>query len=108
MGSSGALPLEEVHLAAYLIVDVEVTDAAAFEEYRQKVPAVDAQFGGTYLVRGGACRVLEGDWDPHRMVVIAFPDMATLNAWYDSPEYAPLKALRKRCTRSRLIAVEGA
>ncbi len=51
--------------------------------------------------------VLEGDWTPTRLVVLEFPDMASLRAWYDSPEYAPLKVLRQAAAESRLIAVEG-
>ena len=48
-------------MAAYLIADVEVTHPEAYEEYRAKVPAVIAAYGGRYLVRGGACEVLEGE-----------------------------------------------
>jgi uncharacterized protein (DUF1330 family) len=44
-------------MAAYLIADVDVTDAAAFEEYRREVPASEAPFGGHYLARGGATKV---------------------------------------------------
>jgi uncharacterized protein (DUF1330 family) len=94
-------------MSAYLIADVDITDAAAFETYRRDVPATEKRFGGRYLGRGGQTRVLEGDWEPHRLVIIEFPDMASLTAWYDSPEYAPLKALRATCARTRIIALEG-
>lgn len=40
-------------MAAYIIVDVDVQDAARFETYQQGVPATIAQYGGRYLVRGG-------------------------------------------------------
>ena len=40
-------------MAAYVIVDLEVTDAARFAEYRQRVPATIAAYGGRFLVRGG-------------------------------------------------------
>ncbi|MDR6483012.1 UNVERIFIED_ORG: uncharacterized protein (DUF1330 family) [Burkholderia sp. 1988] len=33
--------------------------------------------------------------------------MASLMAWYESPEYAPLKAIRETCARTRIIALEG-
>jgi uncharacterized protein (DUF1330 family) len=94
-------------MAAYLIADLDITDAAAFEEYCREVAAVDARFGGRYLGRGGATTVLEGDWEPHRLVIVEFPDMPSLMAWYQSPEYARLKAIRERCATSRLIALEG-
>ena len=94
-------------MAAYLIADVDIIDVGAFETYRRDVPATEQRYGGRYLGRGGQTKVLEGDWEPHRLVIIEFPDMTSLTAWYDSPEYAPLKALRKTCARTRIIAMEG-
>src|SRR4051795_9550092 len=64
-------------------------------------------FGGRYVARGGQREVLERDWEPHRLVVLEFPDMATLKAWYDSPEYAPIKQIRENSAKGRLIALEG-
>ncbi|MDX8450997.1 DUF1330 domain-containing protein [Mesorhizobium captivum] len=64
-----------------MLADVDVTDAATFDEYKREVPATEARHGGRYLARGGATRVLEGDWDPHRLVIVEFPDMASLTAW---------------------------
>ena len=94
-------------MAAYLIADVDIKDAAMFEEYRRDVPATEERYGGRYLGRGGETKVLEGDWEPHRLVVIEFPDMASLMGWYNSPEYARLIEIRKRCASTRIIALEG-
>ncbi|CAN7344702.1 MULTISPECIES: DUF1330 domain-containing protein [Ensifer] len=94
-------------MAAYLIADVEVTDAAAFEEYIREVPATEARYGGRYLGRGGATRVLEGDWEPHRLVIVEFPDMHSLLEWYNSPAYQRLKAIRERCAKTRIMTLEG-
>jgi uncharacterized protein (DUF1330 family) len=94
-------------MAAYIIADVEVLDPQGYEPYRAQVPAVIAAYGGTYRARGGALETLEGDWTPNRCVIIEFPDIARLKAFYNSPEYAPLLAIRKRCAKSRIVAVEG-
>jgi uncharacterized protein (DUF1330 family) len=94
-------------MAAYLIADVDVFDAEAFEEYKRDVPATEQRYGGRYLGRGGAAKVLEGDWEPHRQVVVEFTDKAALMGWYNSPEYSRLKAIRERCARTRIIALEG-
>ena len=51
-------------------------------------PATIASYGGRYLVRGGALEVLEGEWDPERLVVLEFESIGRLREWYDSPEYA--------------------
>jgi uncharacterized protein (DUF1330 family) len=94
-------------VAAYLIADVEVTDAAAYEEYRKQVPAIIGAHGGRYLARGGAVEVLEGSWRPRRCVVLEFPNMASPKAFWTSPEYRPLRAIRERAGNSNLVAVEG-
>jgi uncharacterized protein (DUF1330 family) len=95
-------------MAAYVIVDVDVHDAAKFEEYRKRVPATIAQYGGKYLVRGGACETKEGGWAPKRVVVLEFPTMDQARKWYHSPEYAPALALRLKAANAKLVIVEGA
>lgn len=94
-------------MATYVIADVEVTDAAGYEEYRQKVPATIAAHGGRYLARGGATELLEGSWLPKRCVILEFPTRAQFTAWWTSAEYEPLRALRQRTTKSHLIVTEG-
>ncbi|HEX7761948.1 MAG TPA: DUF1330 domain-containing protein [Caulobacteraceae bacterium] len=94
-------------MAAYIRGDIEVTDPEAYEEYRRQVPAMIAAHGGRYLVRGGATRVLEGAATPRRQVILEFPDMAHLLAFYNAPEYQPLKALRQACSAGELVAIEG-
>jgi uncharacterized protein (DUF1330 family) len=94
-------------MAAYALVNVEITDSVGFAEYTKSVPATIAAFGGRFLVRGGAMEVLEGGWNPKRLVVLEFPDAATLRAWYHSPEYQPLLELRKRTATSDFVIVEG-
>lgn len=95
-------------MKAYAIADVEVKDSERYAEYRAGVLATIEKYGGRFVVRGGALEVLEGSWQPHRIVVIEFPDMAALKAWYASSEYAPLIRLRQAASKGSLIAVEGA
>jgi len=71
------------------------------------VPAVIAAHGGRYLARGGAVEVLEGTWRPKRYAIIEFADLASFKAFWDSPEYQPLRALRERSAKSSLVIVEG-
>lgn len=90
-----------------MIVNVEVNNATAYEEYKAKVPALIRKHGGEYLVRGGNFVVLEGDWKPSRLVVFRFPDVASAQALYNDPEYQPLKAPRQRVSKMDIVAIEG-
>ena len=94
-------------MPAYLIAHIEITDPTAYEEYRKRVPPVVTAHGGRFLARGGAVTVLEGNWQPKRLVVIEFPDMAALKAFYESPAYRPLIELRNRAAKGSLVAIEG-
>ena len=94
-------------MPAYVIADVEVTDPVGFEEYRKAVSPMIAAHGGTYVARGGAVEALEGDWKPTRLTILEFDSVAQAKARYESPEYRPLRDLRKKTTKSKLLVVEG-
>jgi len=97
-------------MPAYLVIEHIITDAVRFEEYRTKAAPLIARHGGRYLTKGDRHKLPEGGhWKPERVVIIEFPDMASLNNWYTSPEYQPLIALRKQCTSEldMLITLEG-
>jgi uncharacterized protein (DUF1330 family) len=94
-------------MPAYLIANIDVTDPAGFETYRALVAPTIAAAGGRYLVRGGNVQVLEGQWQPKRLVVLEFESVAAALEWYESDAYAPAKAIRERTTRSDAVIVEG-
>jgi uncharacterized protein (DUF1330 family) len=94
-------------VAAYVIGEVEIHDMDAYRPYAEGVPATIAKYGGRYLVRGGAVETMEGGWSPTRVVVLEFPSMEQARRWYQSPEYAPLLALRLRAASARIVFVEG-
>ena len=94
-------------MAAYLIANIDVRDAAGFDDYRQKVTSVIEKFGGRFLVRGGDIRHLEGKLPLDRLTVLEFPTMEAAQRFYDSAEYAPLLKLRLASTRSDLVLVRG-
>ena len=88
-------------MPVYLIANLTVTDPARFQTYREQVPAVIAQYGGRYLVRGGTVHNLEGD------LGLDFPSLAAAQAFHASPEYAPLLQIRAESTRSQIVLIEG-
>jgi uncharacterized protein (DUF1330 family) len=93
-------------MPAYLIANIEITDPSTYDQYKKLVPPTIAKYGGRYLARGGATEVLEGEWTPKRLAIVEFPDMTRLKAWYHSPEYRPVLALRQRSAKSSLVATE--
>jgi len=103
-------PLERGHcMAAYVIAEVEVRNADSYAAaYSQHVRATIEQYGGRFLVRGGTVDVVEGDWDPPRLVILEFESMERARAWYDSGEYQAILPGRQQHARSNVIMVQGA
>lgn len=94
-------------MRAYVIVEIDVRDAATYERYKVLAPPSIAVYGGRYIVRGGAITVLEGGWTPRRLVVLEFPTAERAAAWWASPEYAEAKALRQACAGTEMVLIEG-
>lgn len=92
---------------AYTIVDLDIKDPAAFEEYRNgHLPTIE-KYGGKLLVRGGQFEVMEGDWNPRRIVIHQWPSLEAFHRWYNSEEYKHWKELRQRAAVARVVVVEG-
>ena len=95
-------------MPAYIIAEIQVTDPAAYEEYRPLAAASIARHGGRFAVRGGKVDLLEGEPEPERIVVIEFPDADTAGRWYHSDEYQKAVKIRQSASRGRVFLVEGA
>ena len=95
-------------MAAYVIVEMEVTDAQAIEEYRKLAGVSVTAHGGRFIVRGGKTETLEGAWHPMRLVMLEFPNTDQARAWWSSKQYAEARIIRNRATRNvKMLLVEG-
>ena len=95
-------------MSAYVIVDVEVTDPAGYEDYKKLAAPAVKLYGGKYLARGGPNETLEGDWHAQRLVILEFESVEKAKAWLNSPEYAPGRAMRHKYAKTKMVVVEGA
>lgn len=94
-------------MPAYIIVEIEIHDPEAYKEYKKLTPASLEAFDGKFIVRGGNAESLEGDWNPHRMVVLEFPSVEKAKAWWASEEYAPAKTIREAAATTKMLVVDG-
>jgi uncharacterized protein (DUF1330 family) len=94
---------------AYVIASVtEAHDAEALAEYRRRNTETVAAHGGRFVVRGGPVEVLEGDWDPLRVVVMEFADRAAARAWFESAGYQAIAPIRRGASTTGVVLVDGA
>ena len=95
-------------MAAYCFFDIlEFTDQDKMEKYRAGVLETVEKYQGRYLVLGGKCDVVEGNWRPTVPVIIEFPSLEQAHRWYNSPEYKPLLKLRLEGSRGNAVFIEG-
>lgn len=94
-------------MAAYVIVQIQMRDPVAYEDYRLQAPSIIARYDGKYLARGGKVETLEGDWSPERFVILEFPSVERAREWHSSPEYQAIVGIRYRNATSQMIVVEG-
>ncbi|MDG5975208.1 hypothetical protein H010_08121 [Hydrogenophaga taeniospiralis CCUG 15921] len=94
--------------AAYIIVDMQISNMEQYQQYMAAAPAAVAAAGGEYLVRGGRFEALEGDWQPARIAMLRFPSYEQAKAFYDSEMYRQARAKRAGATEFfNLVLVEG-
>jgi len=94
-------------MAAYMIVENEVTDPEGFREYQKRVGSTLESYGGTFLVRGEKHENLEGDWHLHQLIMLEFPSVEQARRWYQSDAYAPVKDIRLKTANTQAILVQG-
>lgn len=94
--------------AAYIIVDMLITDMEQYQQYMVVAPAAVAAAGGEYLVRGGHFETLEGQWQPSRVAMLRFPSYETAKAFYDGEMYQAARSRRLGATDFfNMVLVEG-
>lgn len=94
-------------MPAYFIVRAIVHDPIAYEAYATRSPGVLARFGGRHIARGGRVISFEGPQETRRVVIAEFPDFATAEACYRSPEYQAIIRHRQHCATFEFILVDG-
>ena len=94
-------------MSAYVIVETDIHDPEQYEKYKAVSPGAVAAGGGRFVVRGGELAVLEGEWNPKRLVVLEFEDLEAVKRWYASPGYQEAKKLREGAADLNMVAIEG-
>ena len=94
-------------MAAYVVVDIEITDPDAFQQYVSVAGPIVAKYGGRLLAAGPPVATLEGGWHPQRVTLIEFPSVEHARQWHRAPEYQAPKQLRQRAAKSRMVLLDA-
>ena len=94
-------------MSAYVVVEIEILDPVGYEEYKKQAATTVHKYGGKYIARGGKTEVLEGDWNPKRIVVLQFESMERAKEWLNCEEYREPRKMRHATAKTNMILVEG-
>lgn len=94
-------------MTAYAVANLrDVAMGPAIEAYLERIDATLAPFEGRFLVHGARAEVVEGEWSGD-LIVIAFPDLDRMRAWYASAAYQEILPLRLDNSEGSVVFVEG-
>ena len=94
-------------MPAFVITDVEITDASLYGQFVERVTSTVEAHGGRFVARGGELEVILGSWTPKRLAVLEFDSLEQVRKWLDSPEYTALDDIRSRSSNINMVVVEG-
>lgn len=96
-------------MPAYMIIAAKISDRAAFiDGYGKAAAELVAKFGGSYVLRAPGAELLEGSFGDGSSVVISqWPDKEAAKRFWNSPEYAQVKALRDGIAECQVLLVDG-
>jgi uncharacterized protein (DUF1330 family) len=96
-----------LNLTVYAIVQLKMTDRAAYDRYQARFFDVFKKFSGRLLSADENPAVLEGTWDRDKLVLMSFPDEAAFHAWANSPEYLEIAKDREAGAQAIVLLARG-
>jgi uncharacterized protein (DUF1330 family) len=94
-------------MPSYFIVQGTIKDEAQYQKYVQAVVPFIASFGGRLVARRAKVEVLEGEHDERPVVMFEFPNLDAIRAFWNSPDYVPIKKLREGVATLNVWAFAG-
>ncbi|PZX56867.1 uncharacterized protein (DUF1330 family) [Algoriphagus ratkowskyi] len=94
-------------MPAFVIIEVDITDQEKYNAYKELTPATVSAYGGKFVLRGNPVKILEGDWNHERLVMLQFPSKEKAEAWYNSDGYQHAKSIRKDAAKANFLMIES-
>jgi uncharacterized protein (DUF1330 family) len=96
-----------IEMTVYVIVQLKMTDRAAYDRYQARFFDVFKKFSGRLLAADEDPEILEGTWDRDKLVLMSFPDEGAFQAWANSPEYLEISKDRKAGAQGIVLLAKG-
>ena len=94
-------------MTVYAIAQLKFTHRDAYNRYQAAFMEVFQRYSGTLLAADEAPRVVEGEWDRDKVVLMSFPDEAAFREWADSPDYQRISEDRRAGAETVVLLVQA-
>jgi uncharacterized protein (DUF1330 family) len=94
-------------MGVYVIAQISITGAAAYNRYQAAFMDVFRQFKGTLLAADANPQIIEGDWAREKVILMSFPDENAFREWAFSPEYREITRDRHEGSEGVVLLVKG-
>jgi uncharacterized protein (DUF1330 family) len=94
-------------MAVYAIAQLTITDRAVYNRYQSRFMEVMNHYKGRVLAADENLKVIEGQWDREKVVLLSFPDEAAFQEWADSDAYQEIAKDRKAGSTAGVLLVKG-
>lgn len=85
---------------------MDINDAEVYRKYTDRTPQIVRKYGGRFLTRGEEVTTVEGTPYDGRMVLLEFPDKASVEAWFNDPEYQEAMKFRHASSNMHMLLLQ--
>ena len=94
-------------MTVYAIAQLKIHDRPRYNKYLERFMDVLKQYKGRLLVADDSPRVLLGEAQMDKVVVLSFADEDQFRAWGASPEYQEITKDRDASSTATILLVQG-
>jgi uncharacterized protein (DUF1330 family) len=94
-------------MPAYLIGQITIKNQEKWNTYIKGVGRSILPFNAEVIFRGRRSKVLAGNHPHEHTVVIKFTDQATLQDWFNSPDYQELIPIRDEAAEVVIVSYDA-
>ena len=94
-------------MSYYFVTNIKIKDKLEYQKYIDRIDEVFSKFKGNYLAVDDKPKIVEGNWEYSRVVIIEFATEQDFNSWYNSKEYQEILKFRMSASDSDGILVKG-
>jgi uncharacterized protein (DUF1330 family) len=94
-------------MSVYFMAYIRINSDHEYKRYLDRSEEIFAKYKGSYLAVDNKPKVLEGEWNYSRAVLIRFDSQMDFDEWYHSDEYQEILRHRLSASDCDTVLIQG-